>query len=113
MTPTSRTLQHYKKLGLPVCVTEKWNPWAGKKQDLFGFIDLVVLAPKHIIGVQTTSGAHHAERIAKILASPYALYWLNSGGHIVVMSWYKKANGRYSMREEEVTIESFHGTLKV
>lgn len=106
-SPTVRTLKYYKDLGWPVCVTEKWNPWAGIRQDLFGFIDLVTLSATDIIAVQTTSGANHAARINKILCNVNAFHWLRAGGKIVVMSWRKKANGRYDRREEELTLDMF------
>ena len=106
-SPTQRALAHYKSLGYRTCITEKWNAWAGVKQDLFGFIDLVALTGSSILGVQVTSGAHHTARVAKILALEAAKQWLISGGKIVVMSFYKKANGRYTMREEEITVDRF------
>lgn len=104
-SPTERTLAYYKKLGWPVDVSECWNPWAGKRSDLFGFIDIVVLSPTGIIGVQTTSAINHKARVNKIMGSVQALHWLRAGGKIVVMSWDKS-----DMREEEITVDSFQSS---
>lgn len=90
MTPTQRSLAHARSLGFTAGITEKWNQFARIRQDLFGFIDLVLIREgSGIIAVQTTSGANHAARVSKIRASDEAGVWLAAGGRIEVWSWSK------------------------
>lgn len=107
-SPTQRTLKYYRELGFKIGIVEHWNQFAKIRQDLFGFIDLVVLADNHLYGVQTTSSANHAARVTKIFATPLARSWLNAGGEIVVMSWRKLAKSRkWEPRIEYITKESW------
>lgn len=92
-SPTQRTLAYLKGKGMTCAVTERWNAFAKIRQDLFGFIDLVALDLKdgRIIGVQTTSTAHMAERIDKIIRLPEARVWSDyCGGAIWVIGWAKR-----------------------
>ncbi|MCI0619140.1 hypothetical protein L0244_39730, partial [bacterium] len=69
MSPCQRTRAYLKAKGYQSAITEKWNAHARKKQDLFGFIDLIYLDPEEncIVAVQMTSGANHASRKRKIV----------------------------------------------
>jgi hypothetical protein len=89
-TPTSRSLAYCKKHGLLAGVVERWNPHAKIRQDLFGFIDLIVIDWEGVIGVQATSATNAASRIKKILEEPRAAQWLSSYCRIEVWSWKKK-----------------------
>lgn len=88
-------------------VAEKWNPHARIRQDLFGFIDLIVLdglgGP---LAVQATSASNHASRVRKIQEerAEAAQAWLDAGGRIEVWSFRKQPNGRYAMRVEPVEL---------
>jgi hypothetical protein len=89
-SPTQRSLKLLRDRGYVAVVTERWNPYARLRQDLFGFIDIVALSSIYgIIAVQTTSGANMAARISKIRELPAAKVWLKVGGHIVVHGWRK------------------------
>jgi hypothetical protein len=50
-----------------ICAScERWNPHAGIRQDLFGFIDLIVLDPERgAIAIQTC-GQSFAEHVRKL-----------------------------------------------
>lgn len=91
-SPTQRTLKYLRDLGYVAGVTEKWNPHAKIRQDLFGFVDLIYLCgPASVIAaVQTTSGANHASRRTKVLGNPAARRWVECGGRIEVWSWSAK-----------------------
>ncbi len=123
-SPTARTLAELKKLGRIVQVVERWNQYARVRIDLFGVIDLVYidegLPPSFrgngigepaIVGVQTTSGAHHADRRTKILAEPRALAWIRAGGRIELWTWakhVKRVNGKaWVLRVEVITEQMF------
>jgi len=92
MTPTQRTLAYVRgTLGMQAGITERWNPHAHIRQDLFGFVDVIACSPGHgIVAIQATSGSHVAHRIAKIRDEPRAFAWLASGGRIWVIGWSKR-----------------------
>jgi hypothetical protein len=54
-SPTKRTLAKLRKEGYLCAIVEKFNRFAGIRQDLFGFIDILAIREGEIIGVQTTS----------------------------------------------------------
>jgi hypothetical protein len=87
-SPTARSLAHCRKLGLTAQVVEHWNAFSRRRVDLFGVIDIVVLSPIGICGIQTT-GAGASSRMAKIRDEPRAELWLRAGGELVVHSWRK------------------------
>lgn len=93
--PTQRSLEHLRAQGWECAIVEKWNPHAFIRQDLFGFADLLCMKPgEGFLAVQTTSGTHVQERVAKIQAEPRAITFLKSGGKIQVHGWrYLKATG--------------------
>lgn len=118
VSATQRTLKELRKNGWTCGIVEKWNQFAHIRQDLFGFIDIVAMKPGHqILAVQCTTGAHHPEHKAKILAEPRALIWLKAGGRIDLVSWakHKKVgiDGKktkqdvYTMRVEPITEGDF------
>lgn len=81
-------------------VTERWNPHARIRQDLFGVFDLIAVTPTvcdaetvttisgQIVGVQVKSdgdGARKAQE--KIDSAPVARMWLDAGGGIEIWVW--------------------------
>ncbi len=110
-SPTQRARKDLKAMGAVSQIVEHWNPHAFKKQDLFGFIDIIALIGPNTIGIQVTTGDHHAERREKILAIPEARAWLVAGNMIEVWSYSKRgAKGKikkWECRKEEITLEDF------
>ena len=112
MSPTQRTLGWLKKNEIPAGIVERWIGPAKRRVDLFGFIDLVAIYPDSIVGIQVTSGSHHADHKRKILDSPQAPMWLHQG-RIELWSWSKKKVKRagkavrWIPRIENITLESF------
>ena len=117
-SPTARSLTYCRSLGLLAGVTERWNPHAKIRQDLFGFIDLIVIdghsiSGQGIIGVQATSGSNAAARVKKILAEPRARRWLEARCRIEVWAWKKKkikrggTAFRWVLDRRPVTLEDF------
>lgn len=106
MSPTQRTLKYYRDQGFLCAITEHWNPFAHIRQDLFGFIDIVAIHAGRIIGIQTTSSAHHAERRDKINSLEASKRWLEAGGEIHICSWRKSIpRNVWTPRIEEITKE--------
>ena len=107
-SPTKRTLAELKRRGWTAQVVERYNSFAKRRVDLFGCIDIVVLAPDGILGIQATGGiGSHAHRRAKIEAEPRMKEWLAKGGKLQIWSWNKQgARGKrktWQLRVEEVT----------
>lgn len=106
MSPTARTLAYLRAQNLTCQIVEKWIPQARKRVDLFGWIDIVCLREGSIVGIQTTSGAHHGERREKALAEPRMLEWKACGGKLEIISWSKRGGvGKrklWTVRVEEV-----------
>lgn len=118
-TPTQRTMRYLRHEGATCAVVEKWNQHAGPfgvRQDLFGFVDVLVLSPdRGFIGVQCCARSRHAAHRRKILeeCTELAMEWLRCGGKIEIWSWGKqkvKRGGkaeRWVPKVEEITLESW------
>lgn len=91
MSPTQRALKHCRDQGWHAQVVERWNPYARVRHDLFGCIDIVVLdgGPGGPLGVQVTSGAHVAARMAKAQAEPRIAAWVDSPARFEVWGYRK------------------------
>ncbi len=90
-SPTQRSLAKLRADGWLCAVTERWNPYAKIRQDLFNFIDLLAIRNDKTLAVQTTSGANLAARVEKIKSTPAAALWLESPNRaIVVHGWVKQ-----------------------
>lgn len=112
-SPTQRTLADLRQCGAVVGVVEHWNVFAGRRVDLFNFIDIVALVGPNTVGIQCTSGDNHSHRRTKILAEPKAIAWLKAGNLIELWSWAKTgARGepkRWTCRKEEIVLADFQG----
>lgn len=114
MSPTARTLRECARRGWTAQVVEKFNFYTKRKTDLFGCIDVVACTPRIldtpglIIGIQTTTGDHHADRATKIKAEPRMRAWYAAGGAIKIWSWSKRGSkGKrklWVLREEAVVL---------
>lgn len=102
---TQRSLKLLRGNGYLTAVVERWNPHARKRQDLFGFADIVAIRADvpGILAVQTTSASNQAARITKIRSVPAAATWLAAANKIEVHGWQKRA-GRWAVTVTEVTL---------
>lgn len=97
ISPTQRSLKWLRAEGMHAAVVEKWNPFVGIRQDLFGWIDIVAVGGVNgFTGVQTTTHKHLEERIAKAAGNKALAAWLRAGGHLVVHGW-KKVKNRWQL----------------
>jgi hypothetical protein len=101
-SPTARSLEYLRKSYPLVQVVEKWNPHARIRQDLFGIIDVIAVSETEIVGVQSTSGDHVANRVQKIAESEALPILLKAGIRVIVHGWRKNAAGRWVLREVEL-----------
>ncbi len=103
-SPTQRSLAHLRAAGCVAAVVEKWNPHAKIRQDLFGIVDVVALSPDGVtIGVQATSLSNVTSRVNKIAESDNIAALRKCGWRLVVHGWGKQTNGRYRLREVDVS----------
>jgi hypothetical protein len=101
-SPTQRTLEHLRKAVYPlVAVTEKWNPHAKIRQDLFGIIDVLAVGVD-ILAVQATSDSNVAARITKIQDSTALAHLRQANIRVVVHGW-KKVGHRWRLREVDIS----------
>ena len=98
MSPTELSLRHLRKRFALVAVTERWNPHARCRQDLFGCIDILAVGPG-TLAVQTTTGANLSARVKKLRASPAVPILEAAGWRITAHGWVKR-KGRWVLREQ-------------
>lgn len=89
-SPTQRTLANLRGRGYHCEIVEKWNQWSRQRHDLFNMFDILALAPDGtLVGVQTTTTNHAAERVAKLRANPLLEVWCKKNGALV-HGWAKR-----------------------
>lgn len=117
LSSVQRTIRALRNQGAICDIAEKWNPHVGPygiRQDLFGFIDLIVLAPNSITAVQCCTGSAYGEHLKNILDNQFAPEWLKSGGKIQIWAWRKvkaKRGGKLMLwqpRIQDITTNDFY-----
>ena len=107
-SPTQQTLREMRKRGYFCAITEHWNSFVKRRQDLFGFCDVLAIRENSTIAIQTTSNANVAARLNKITQTEGAIRWLQSPDRrILIHGWAKRGpRGKrkiWTCREVEVT----------
>ncbi len=112
-SPTQRSLKELRRLGWTCQVVERFCRFSKRRIDLFGFIDIVAICDLSgfVMAVQSTTTAHQANRMAKILQEPRARTWVQSGGRIFVHGWSMKGKkGKrklWTLNETEIELKDF------
>lgn len=94
MSPTQRSLKELRKTWPLVQITEKWNPFAKVRQDLYGFCDVLCCGGDYILAVQTTSGSNVSARYEKLRYLPAVTHWLQSSSRQLVIHGWRKTGER-------------------
>jgi hypothetical protein len=103
-SPTQRSLKHLRAAGCIAQVVEKWNAHAKVRVDLFGIIDVVALSPEgETIGVQACAMSSVSKRVDKITESESLAMLRKCGWRLLVHGWGKQPNGRYRLREVDLS----------
>lgn len=103
-SPTQRSLKLLRDLGWHAQVVELWNAHAFIRQDLYGWIDIIACHPTFgILGVQTTTGSHLAERLEKARGNAALVAWVTAGGKLAAHGW-RKLKGRWQVDTRPVAI---------
>jgi hypothetical protein len=103
MRPPQRTLAWLRAQDYLAAVVECWNPHTGIRQHLFGVLDPVAVCEGETVGVQATSRAKVAARVAK-LAEHESMPRLRAAGlRQLVVGWRKNSAGRWTERVVDVS----------
>ncbi len=89
VSPTQRTLKELRSRGYLVQVVERWNPFARRRIDLFGFIDVIGIRRGEVLGVQATSASNVSARVKKIAEHENVGAVREAGIRIAVWGWDK------------------------
>ena len=92
-SPTERTLKYLREQGYFAVVTEKWNPFAHIRQDLFGIVDVLAVRRGETLGVQCTSNDNVAARVNKIADHESTPRLREAGWRLEVHGWTKGKRG--------------------
>lgn len=104
MSPTERSLKHLRDAGCLAQVVERWNPHARVRVDLWGFVDILALAPDgETIAVQTTALSGVSARVKKITDHENLPRIRKAGWTLLVHGWGKGANGKIRLREVDLS----------
>ena len=98
MSPTQRSLAYLRKLGYHVSIVEHFNHWTKRRNDLWGFADLLAIRPGEVLAVQVTSGSNVSARVKKIAEHENTPLVREAGIRIEVQGWTKKKDGKYQIR---------------
>ncbi len=91
VSPTRRTLEALRSEGWVAAVVEHWNPFAGIRQDLFGFADVIAYDRERVLLVQCTDATSVSKRVAKLEESPLAISWAEGPmRRLEVWGWSKR-----------------------
>lgn len=89
-SPTEQAITAIKKAGGQHGITEKWNHHIKKRQDLWGFVDLLAMIPRggvmRLVAIQVTTRSNMNARVEKIREKcrDKALAFLATGNAIEV-----------------------------
>ena len=100
-SPTQLSLKLMRDKGFACEITERWNPFARIRQDLYGFIDVLCLGEGEVVGVQTTSYSNMSARVKKIREHQNFKAVTDASIRVLVHGWHK-VNNRWQVREVEV-----------
>ena len=116
ISPTQRTLKALRDKGYKAGVVERWLRYAGKfgkRQDLFGIIDIIAISPIEVLGVQCC-GSSLSEHFRKLTEekNQESYDWLESTHRsLEIWSWrkvLKKSGGKakiWQPRIVKITLE--------
>ena len=102
-SPTQRSKAHLEKQGYRVAITEHWCPFSHRRKDLFNIVDLLAIREGETLAVQTTSGSNVSARVKKITESDAIADIRAAGWGFHVHGWKRGTNGRYTLREVDVS----------
>lgn len=88
-TPTQRSLKKLRDEGYEPWIVERYNSFSQTRLDLWNALDIIAINGRDVVGVQTTSGANLAQRVAKLRQNPLMPLILASGIRVELHGWRK------------------------
>lgn len=89
MSPTERSLKWMRDQGYFATVVERWNSFAGLRQDLYGIIDVLGVKPGETLAVQATSDSNVSSRVRKLSEHKSTPKLREAGWKILILGWTK------------------------
>ena len=102
-SPTQRSKAHLEKQGYRVAITEHWCPFSRRRKDMFNVVDLLAIREGETLAIQTTSASNMSGRVKKIAESDAIAAIRAAGWGFHVHGWKRGTNGRYTLREVDVS----------
>ena len=109
MTHIERTLAVFKDSQFMIEKVERFNTFAGCRQDLFGFLDLLAVHPSHgTWGIQVC-GTDFNSHVKKMTGErrEALLFWLLGGNRCILIGWRKLKASGWTPRIQEFTLADF------
>jgi len=97
LTPTQLSCKHLRDNGWTLEVVERYNQFACRRNDLFGFIDILAVRGPETLAVQTTTYPNVPSRVNKIADSEHVAAIREAGWTIHVHGWTKE-HGRWILK---------------
>ena len=90
-----RSLKIIKEYGWNYWITEKWNAYTRRREDMFNLCDILCLDGKRTIAIQAT-GSDVASHRRKLSENPFVKPWIEAGNELEMWSWrkLKKVRGK-------------------
>ena len=88
--------------GFIAAITERWNPFAKVRQDLFGIVDVLAVGEGGTVAVQTTSYDNVSKRVNKIADAEATPFIRKAGWRFEVHGW-RKVKGKWTVRIVDVS----------
>ena len=106
VSPTTNTLKKLREEGFSPWVTEHWNSFSRKREDLYGCIDVIAIKEGRsgVLGIQCTSKNNMSARLKKIRENPYMDLWIKTGNRLEVWGWFKNKSNRWEVKEMEYNV---------
>jgi hypothetical protein len=104
-TTTARSRKLMEDRGYQVELVEHYNGHTMRRHDLFGIFDLLCIHKDtgEVAAVQSTSASNTSSRVNKIVNSDNLSLVRRAGWKIWVHGWKRGTNGRYTVREEDIS----------
>ena len=104
-SPTQLTLKKLRDDGYnTVAITEKWNPHARVRQDLYQCIDVLAISDEgEVLAIQCTSKSNMSARIHKIEDNEHISNIRAAGWQFEVCGWFKNKQGRWEVKIADVS----------
>ena len=109
MTHIERTLKAFKDSQFMIEKVEHFNTFAGVRQDLYGFLDLLAVHPAHgTWGIQVC-GSDFAPHVKKMTEErrEQMLFWLLGGNRCLLVGWRKLKTAGWQPRTREFTLADY------